>query len=111
MPAGLIKDQDNTFGRAGPDSLSEVGEGQVHEFDHDRRQEQPLGSSGLGMHETVDVQPLVARLHRDARTTAFAHPDAPEDGFEADIVFIHIPQFHLGLRIFLLDALHLLGNF
>jgi hypothetical protein len=83
---------------------------QIHHGDRDRGQEQPFRASGLRMHKTVDVEPLIAGLHDDTGTAPFAHPDAPQDGFEADAVFVYTPQFDFSLRMLLLNALYLVGK-
>jgi hypothetical protein len=55
------------------------------------------------MDETVDVHPLITCVHNHTATRSFPHPDATEQGLEADAMLIESPPFDAGLRMGLLD--------
>jgi hypothetical protein len=62
----------------------------------------------LGLHKTVEVEPLKALLDAHSRTRATADPDAPHDRFESDAMLISGPRFNSGLRVSLLQSVQLL---
>jgi hypothetical protein len=76
----------------------------------DRRHQQPLGGAGLGLHEAIDVLPLIARV--DARTGRLppASPDAAQDRLQPYAVFVFGPELDRRVRVRLLEGLHAGGE-
>ena len=111
VPGRLIHHQKQVF--VWPYLLfsGEGGEGQRKGLSIDGRHEQPTGLSTLGLDKAIQVPPLVARSDHRPDSAAFPCPDATQDGFEADAVFILTPQFNLSLWIRLLQLLDLLWEF
>jgi hypothetical protein len=64
----------------------------------DRRHQQPEGASAGGMDKAIDVGPLIAVMNQDVRTNAPQRPDSPDDGFEANAVFVHGPKLNPARR-------------
>ncbi len=62
------------------------------------------------MHETVDIEPLVALMDRHPWASPFAHPDPPQDRFETNAMLIGGPQLHSRFGERLLDGSYLLSK-
>ena len=55
------------------------------------------------MKKSIHVEPFIALLHTNERAISFACPDASDDRFQAHTMLIHRPDFHLGVRMGVLD--------
>ena len=111
VPARLIQHQEQVF--LWPDSLF-AGERREREGKGcgiDRRQEQPTGLAALGLHKPIQIHPLITRSDHGPHAGPLACPDAAQDWFETDAVFILTPQFNARLGIRLMQSLDLLGEF
>ena len=94
-----------------PDALflgeSRQSEGKGHGID--RRHEQPTGLSALGFHKAI--HPVIARSDQRPHAGSLSRPDAAQDRFETDAMFILAPQFNAGFGILLSQLLSLLREF
>lgn len=111
MPTGLIQNQQKMFGWPGALFLGKGGQSQRKGDRTDGGHQQPTGSSALGFDKAIDIHPLVALPDHCAHARSLARPDAPQDGFEADAVFILTPYLNLSLWVLLLQLFHLFGQF
>jgi hypothetical protein len=111
VPASLIQDQEQVF--IWPHSLF-LGESREREGKGrciDRRHEQPTGLSAAWLHKPIEIHPLIARSHHRSHSGPLSGPDATQDRFETDAVFILTPEFKARLWIRLMQLLDLLREF
>lgn len=111
MPARLIEDQKQMFLR--PDFLfvSERSECERKGRGIDCWHEQPTGLAALGLHKPIEIHPLIARSDDRSHSGSLARPDAAEDGFESDAVFVLTPEFNARLGIRLTELLDFFWEF
>jgi len=111
VPARLIEDQEQVCVRTHPLFLGEGGESEGKSRSIDRRHEQPTGLSTLWLHKPIEIHPLIALSDHSPYSGPFAGPDAAQDRFETDAVFILTPQFNARLWILLSQRIYLLREF
>ena len=111
VPARLIHHQKQVFVWPYLLFLGEGAECERKGLSIDGRHEQPTGLSTLGLDKAIQVHPLIARSDHRPDSAAFACPDAAQDGFEADAVFILTPQLNLSLWVRLMQLLDLFWEF
>lgn len=111
VPARLIEDQKQMFLR--PDSLfvSERSERERKGRSIDRWHEQPTGLAALGLHKPIQIHPLIARSDDGSHAGSLTRPDAAEDGFEPDAVFILTPELNACLGVRLAELLDFFREF
>jgi hypothetical protein len=98
VPARSVQNQDNLSHRPDSRCLGEVCQRLVELLGVGLGQAQEKGSSALGLHEAVQVEPLVTGFHDTNRTRAFLCPDPPDNRQQADAVFVKGPHFDAGGR-------------
>ena len=98
MPAGAVEHEHNLLGGARPCLTCERGELGFKDRDTDGGGQMEEGPSGGGMDEADQVAPGEAMPHHGNGALADRGPDAPQQRFEADAMFIGGPQFDLRLR-------------
>ena len=111
MPASLIQDQQDVFVWPHPLFLGKGSQCQGKGHGRDGRHEQPIGLSALRLHKPLERPPLRALSDHGSHSGPFAGPDAAQDRFESDAVFILAPELNAGCGIRLLQRLDLLGQF
>ena len=111
VPACLIHHQKQVLVWPDPLLFGEGGQGQRKGFSIDGRHEQPTAFSTRGFDKAIQVHPLIALSDHCPDAAAFACPDAAQDRFETNAVFILTPQFNLSLWILLSQVLDLLWEF
>ncbi len=111
VPAGLIQNQQQMFGWPGALFLGKGGQSQRKGDRTDGGHEQPTGSSALRFDKAIHIHPLVALPDHCAHSRSLARPDAAQDRFETDAMFILTPQFNAGLGILLSQLLDLFRQF
>src|SRR5690349_4631672 len=111
MPACLIHHQKQVC--VWPDLLflGEGGEGERKSLSIDGRHEQPTGLSTFRLDEAIQIHPLIALSDDRPDSAPFTCPDATQDRFETDTVFILTPQLNACLWILLSQLLDLLWEF
>src|SRR5213080_372777 len=63
------------------------------------------------MDKGIHIHPLIARGDRRCDGRSFWGPDPPQNGFEADTMLIHAPQFNARFPMSGSHVLDLLGQF
>lgn len=111
VPARLIQDQDDLFVWPHPLFLGERRQREGKGCGRDRWHEQPAGPSAPGLHKPVEIHPLIALADHGPHPGPLAGPDAAQNRFEADTVFILAPEFQAGCWRRLLQREDLLGQF
>jgi hypothetical protein len=111
MPASLIQHQEHVLVWPHPLFLGEGRQSEGKGRGSDRWQEEPAGPSGPGLHQSVEIHPLLALADHGPHSGSLASPDAAQDRFEADAVFILAPEFQTRCWRRLAQCLHLLGQF
>src|SRR5689334_7036058 len=91
MPAGLIDDQDDAFGRSHVECGCKFAHGCAPDGGSDSGQQQPKGLASLRTDKAIQVGPFVAMLHDDDWAVSFLTPYAPEDRFQTDTMRILSP--------------------
>ena len=61
--------------------------------------------------DNIQIHPLIARSHHRPHSGPLSGPDATQDRFETDAVFILTPEFNARLWIRLMQLLDLLREF
>jgi len=97
LPAGAIEHQHDLFGRTSADLAGEGGELHLEERDRDAGRQVEEGATRGGMDEAHQVAPFEAVLHGGAGPLANRCPDAPEERFQANAMFVGGPELHLGV--------------
>jgi hypothetical protein len=95
---GAVEHQHNLLGGTGPCLTRERGQFHFKHRNADGGGEMEEGASGGGVHEADQVAPGKAMAHYGNRALADRGPDAPQQRFEADALFIGRPQLDLRLR-------------
>ena len=111
VPSCAIQQQDDLFVRPSSDLLGKQRQGLGEHLPIDCWQKQPGGTPAFGMNKGEDVHPLIAWGHWRFDRRSFWGPDASENGFEANAMLIHTPQFDGGLRLGGSHCLDLLRQF
>ena len=111
VPACLIEDQQQVFLRSDSLFVSEHSERERKGCGMNRWHEQPTGLAALGLHKPREIHPLIARSDDGSQAGSLARPDAAEDRFEPDAVFILTPQLNAGLGIRLAELLDFFREF
>ena len=111
VPASLIQDQEQVFLWPHALFLGESREGEGKGRCIDRRHEQPTGLSALRLHKPIEIHPLIARSDHSPHPGPLAGPEAAQDRFETDTVFILTPELNSRLWIRLMQLLDLLWEF
>ncbi len=93
-----IEHQDNLLGGGGSYFAREFCELDVKNGDADGSGQMKEGASRGGMDKANQMSPRKALLHSDRRPLTNWRPDAPEQRFQADTMFINCPELHLGMR-------------
>lgn len=66
-----------------------------------------MAFSCLGACKARDIQPFIPLLHANDRAVPTAGPaDTPDNWLQADPMLVHAPEFHICLRMDLLEAFH-----
>src|SRR6266567_2824631 len=111
VPASLIQDQEQVFVWSHPLFLGESSQNEGKGHCIDRRHEQPTGISAVWLHKHIEIHPLIARSDHGPHSGPLSGPDAAQDRFETDAVFILAPEFNAGFWIRLMQLLDLLWEF
>lgn len=93
VPSGTIQDEKDVFARTSADEAGEFAQGDLEGRERDSGQDQEEGAPGAGMDKAIHVGPLVAGMDPHDRTLSAPCPNAPQDGFQANAMFIHAPEF------------------
>jgi hypothetical protein len=99
VPARPIEHQEEVLLRSCPDVTGERGQDETERLRRDGGKQPPLCLPGGGTDKATDVEPLVALLHGGNRPLPNWCPDAPDQGQEADAVFVGRPELDLDSRM------------
>lgn len=111
VPACPIHDQKNVLVWPHLLFLREGRQRERKSGDRDGGHEEPTGRATLWLYKAIEIHPAIARSHHRPNSAPFASPDATQDGFETDTVFVLTPQFNPGFWISLAQLLDLLRQF
>ena len=97
VPAGAIEDEHDLLAGARPRLARKLGQLHFKERDADRRRQMKEGAAGGGMHKADQIAPREAVLYDRCGALANRCPEAAQEWFQADPMFVGGPQFHLGV--------------
>lgn len=97
VPARAVQHEHDLLVRAGPDLARKLGQFDFEEGDTDRRGQMEDRPPRSGMDEADEVTPFEAVAHSGNRTLSDRRPDAAQQRFQADAMFIGRPQLDLGV--------------
>lgn len=111
VPACLIEHQEQVF--LGSDALfvRESREREGKGCGIDRWHEQPTRFPALWLDKPIEIHPLIALSDHRPHSAPLARPDAAQDRFETNAVFIWTPELNACLRIRLAQLLDLFREF
>ena len=92
VPPGAIEhEQDELFG-SGAHRSRKAGEDLGEKVGVDGRAGEPLDGAARGVHEAIEVQPLVARMADSERALSTLRPNPPQDWLQTRPVLVFGPQ-------------------
>lgn len=97
MPPSPIQHEDDLFLRTSSHLSGKGSELDFEEGDADGGSQMKDGTTRGGIDEAHEVAPFKAMLDRSQWPLAIETPDLVQDGLEANAMFVHRPQFDLGL--------------
>ena len=98
VPAGAIEHEHDLLARTGPRLTGKLGQLHFKEGNAHGRGQMEEGAARSRMDEADQIAPGEAMLDGGDRALPNGRPDAPEQRFQADPMFVGGPQFDLGAR-------------
>ena len=98
MPAGPVQDEDDLFIGTGSSLAGERGQLHFKERDADGGRQMEEGAPRGGMDEANQIAPREPMTDRGEGTLPNRRPDATQQRFQADAMFIGGPELDLGVR-------------
>jgi hypothetical protein len=92
VPPGTIEHEQDELLGAGAHRPRKAGEDLSEEVGIDGRAGEPLDGAARGVHEAIEVQPLVARMADGDRALATLRPAPPQDRLQARPVLVLRPE-------------------